>query len=123
MSSFDDFEAMTVWFNDNDVQAKFTILKDNGKFSTVVVKPNESITIPSKYDGAIRREVNGVIVAGACPWLKKRGEESVPQLHSTLDYKSIVEDAELTELAAKINKNDSLAKARAVKAARKQEVK
>jgi len=88
----------TTWINPSDEEVFMKFFDVNGyrngnspdakvepaQFSEFLIKPNEEVTIPSKYDNAVQRIRDGVIVAGQGPRLQKKGQPKIP-MHKSID--------------------------------------
>lgn len=112
--------TMTTWVNTQDRTVKFSYLThvktgkkaSGGLYQNVVLKPGQRVKIPSEFDCGIRDERNGIVVGGLAPFLLKEGESQEDvTLHSCLDYKNVTADVALQELAARLKKEDELARA------------
>jgi hypothetical protein len=58
-------------------------VQDSGFFEAEIL-PGESIYVPTELDNAIqKKDSEGVVQSGACPWLIRNGER--PVLHESLD--------------------------------------
>jgi hypothetical protein len=79
-------------------------------FLDVVIKPGQSVRLPSEYDMSIRYVKNDIVLQGLCPWLTKVGEEKVV-MHKALDYKQSILEMEVNKELERQESEDRLAKA------------
>jgi hypothetical protein len=108
----------TLWRNDTTETARFRIqYEGSGKalhsalWYSVTIKPGETQALPAELDQGIRTVRRGQIVGGICPWLTRVDETDAPDLHPALDWKAVVEQQELEDLAAKIKRERDLVEA------------
>lgn len=106
----------TTWVNDTEVTIRFKLYLETAGGSkkmvskVIEIEPGKQLSLPSSFDSAIRKERDGKIVGGLCPWLKKKGETNL-NLLPELDYFARKKEQDMTELAEKLRKQKDLEEA------------
>lgn len=104
-------EKFTRWHNPLSVRQNVVISHDGDSRPTqYTIKPGETREIPSRYDLAIHRVHNGVVIGGLAPQLVKVGAEEKldPVLDTTLQDKKQAEAERAVAAAAKQAAEDAL---------------
>jgi hypothetical protein len=85
------------------------------KFLEVVIPPGKTVRLPRKYDQAIRwvSPRTGQACAGLCPWLKKKGEETVV-VAKVFDFRAAIAMEEADQMMEKATQAEKLERAAAI---------
>lgn len=117
-------DSMTTWINKTKYTANFKLIGVHsannidgethcGEINEVTLAPGEKVDIFSVFDNAIRTidKNSGLVVGGLCPWLDKVKEDDKPEMHSCLDFETIMDEDRISKLSRKLIKDRSDAEA------------